>query len=241
MKSPNYYPVLALMFVAAAFGFIIGMYYMEANTGMPSVHDYILLASKQQHQVLLSPQQQAEKLTMLQQLDLPAVWPFAPEQPRWAFKGVQKASMTDGEADLIPLCNATFVERHPLTDSDYERSYTPGGPCSMPPGLLQKIQSGAAVKIIVVGGSMTRGRACFDGNRTLETCAWSSRLQARLNEVFQDSNITVVNKALPGFSYSNWTGSGMFGGLVDADVLIVDEQVNSHVSSCHMDTKVADT
>lgn len=230
-QSPNACPVFALLVVAAAFGFIMGMYYIEDTSGVPRAHNYIPLASRyQQVQQLLSQTQTAE---LAHNLDLPKVWPFAPEQPRWAFKGVLKPPVAEGEMDLIPLCNASFVEQHPLSDSDYARSYTPGEPCrSLPPGLLQKIQSGQAVRIVVVGGSMTQGRRCFDGKRSWQSCAWSSRLEDRLREVFSGKNITVHNAALPGFSYGHWLSSGMLESLTEADVVVIDEQVNSHVSCC---------
>lgn len=150
----------------------------------------------------------------------------------WQFKGVQKPPAAEGDMDLIPICNSTFLQQHPLSDADYRRSYRPGGPCSMPPNLLDKLSSGQPVNIKVVGGSMTQGRRCFDGKRAWRECAWSSRLQDRLQETFPNANVTVHNVAIPGYSYGHWLQSGMIDGLVSqTDILVVDEQVNSHVST----------
>lgn len=101
----------------------------------------------------------------------------------------------------------------------------------MPPDLLQKLDSGHPVEITVLGGSMTQGRRCLDGVRWQRDCSWSSRVQDRLRETFPAGNITVLNKAMPGFSYGHWVQSGMLDGLVQTDVLIIDEQVNSHVGA----------
>lgn len=157
-------------------------------------------------------------------------WPSPLLYTAWKFKGVQHPHTAEGDIALVPLCSASFTEHHPLTASDYQRSYRSGHPCNMPPGLLQKIQAGEPVKITVVGGSMTQGLRCYDGKRIMQACAWSRRLQDRLRETFPQANITVHNAALRGFSYGQWVVSGMFDGLVDTDVAIIDEQANSHVS-----------
>jgi hypothetical protein len=161
-----------------------------------------------------------------------AAWPSDLHPTSWQFSGVQKPRIAEGDIQLVPLCNASFVRQYPLTNADFERSYIPGSPCSMPPGLLQKMSSGQPVAITVVGGSMTQGRRCLDGKRWQRECSWSSRLQDRLRETFPTGNITVHNKAIPGYSYGHWLQSGMLDGLVQADVLVIDEQVNSHVSAC---------
>lgn len=160
-----------------------------------------------------------------------AAWPSDIHYTSWQFKGVQMPRVAEGDIELVPICNASFVRQYPLTSTDFKRSYIPGSPCSMPPGLLQKMSSGQPVTITVVGGSMTQGRRCIDGQRWQRECSWTSRLQDRLRETFPTGNITVQNKAIPGFSYNHWLQSGMLDGLVQADVMIIDEQVNSHVSA----------
>lgn len=158
-------------------------------------------------------------------------WPLEALHPsEWTFKGVQLPKIAEGDMDLVPVCNSTFYKQHPFNIEDYERSYTPGATCSMPADLLYKIKTGKPVLITVVGGSMTQGRRCTDGKRGWTHCAWSSRLDDRLKEAFPNSNVTVNNIAMPGFSYGHWLKNGMMDGMAHADVVIIDEQVNSHVS-----------
>lgn len=181
-----------------------------------------------------------EPFSLASEVGSTSVWPSDIHYTSWQFKGVQMPKIAEGDIDLVPICNASFVRQYPLTGLDFQRSYIPGNPCSMPSGLLQKMSSGQPVQITVVGGSMTQGRRCVDGVRWQRECSWSSRLQDRLHESFPTGNITVHNKAIPGFSYGHWLQSGMMDGLVQADVLVIDEQVNSHVSAGSQ-TPVLDT
>lgn len=216
-QCPSVFAILVTI-TAASLGIMLGMLYTQDAIGVQQ-----------------APQQPTQQTSTGAQglAGLPKVWPLAPhEAPSWFFKGVQHVrAKHQGDARLIPLCNDSFVDKHPLAAADYERSFTPGSVCSMPPGLLHKIQSGAPVRIVAVGGSMTQGRECIDGKRAWQTCAWPSRMHDRLNEIFSGSNITVKNAALPGFSYSNWLASGMLDSLTEADVVIVDQQVNSQVGA----------
>lgn len=100
----------------------------------------------------------------------------------------------------------------------------------MPQDMLRNLQSGQAVRITVVGGSVTVGHNCKDGNKTGTSCAWPQQLQQRLQQVFPNASITLRNKARPAYSYRNWLESGaMLDLLVDTDILLVDLQVNSQV------------
>lgn len=102
----------------------------------------------------------------------------------------------------------------------------------MPPGILERLQSGLPVRIVAIGGSMTAGHACFDGDRNGRACAWPQRMQERLLQMFPDhSNITVANMATPGQDYTAALSSGRIRNMIDADVLLVDLQVNSQVSN----------
>lgn len=139
---------------------------------------------------------------------------------------------------LAPWCNATFSKKHPLTAADYERSFTPGGACSMPRGLLDALETGSReVTISVVGGSMTHGVKCLDGehsscrDKMCENfkCAWPNKMQSRLQQLFPAGRVSVRNKARSGWSYSTWLESGAIDMLVETDVLIIDLQINSQV------------
>lgn len=148
----------------------------------------------------------------------------------WTFPGVTCCS-SEGDEPLCPWCNKTFTTRYPLQEAEhFQRSFIPGGPCAMPPGLLQKLKTGQPVKINVVGGSMTAGKFCNDKGRHQSACAWPARMRDRLLQLFPRADITVTNMAKPGFSYTSFMSTGSVHDLIDADVLFIDLQVNSQVS-----------
>jgi hypothetical protein len=133
---------------------------------------------------------------------------------------------------MCTYCNSSFTKQYPFTQAEhFQRSIHPGSPCSMPPDLLERLQRGSRnFTINIVGGSMTTGAGCVDGSRHQTTCAWGARMQDRLMQMFPKANLTVRNKVVPGRSYRNWLESARLAELSDADVLVVDLQVNSQVS-----------
>lgn len=89
-------------------------------------------------------------------------WPSTLPPAPWPFTGVQ-GFYAESDVTLSQWCNDTF-SRQPLTAADYDGAYTPGGPCSMPGGLLETLESGSReLMVTVVGGSMTHGSGCYEG------------------------------------------------------------------------------
>lgn len=149
----------------------------------------------------------------------------------WRIPGVRECH-AEGDNSICPWCNSTFTKQHPLSLQHFQRAYLPGEPCSMPAAVLQKLHSGEPLHISVLGGSMTEGVACNDGIRQQSACAWPSRLQERLMQVYPAANITVSNKARRGSHYGAWLEAGDLETFLDgADTLMIDLQVNSQVSS----------
>jgi hypothetical protein len=99
----------------------------------------------------------------------------------------------------------------------------------MPSDLLARLRAGDTIRMAVVGGSMTYGSGCNDGDRDNYACAWPRRFQERLQQVFPDANISVSNLAQPGWSYTPWLTSGLVDSLVAFDVVLIDLLVNSQV------------
>lgn len=77
---------------------------------------------------------------------------------------------------------------------------------------------------------MTVGANCIDGSRSGLQCAWPQRVLEHLLLLFPNASITLHNKAQGGRHYAAWIESGELDGLVtEADVLLIDLQVNSQV------------
>jgi hypothetical protein len=149
----------------------------------------------------------------------------------WRVPGVKECNV-EGDSSICSWCNATFTKQHPLSPQHFQRAYLPGRACSMPTVVLQKLQSGEPLHVHVLGGSMTHGTGCNDGLRSGPACAWPSRLQQRLMQAYPAANITVSNKARPGSHYGAWLAAGDLESLLEgADLVIIDLQVNSQVSS----------
>jgi len=171
-------------------------------------------------------------------------WPPSVPTAPWQFPGVWGA-YSESDTTLTPWCNATFSKQHPLTPADYDRSFTPGGNCSMPHGLYDVLESGSRELVItVVGGSMTLGTNClpssnpddwdpscpkYDRHCNNLLCSWPSKMQSRLQQLFPAGRISLRNKARPSWSYTTWLEAGVIDTLVETDVLIIDLQVNSQV------------
>lgn len=145
----------------------------------------------------------------------------------WTFPGVQQC-FGESDVSLCSWCNWTFTKQYPFVLEQFSRAYIPGA--RMPPGLLHKLQTGRPVSISIVGGSVTAGRDCRDGSRSQKGCAWPSRLQDRLLQLYPGANLTVVNLAMPAHHYFAWLTRGELSEAVQADVMLVDLQVNSVVS-----------
>jgi len=154
--------------------------------------------------------------------------PHSSLAPNWSFTGVQQC-VAEGDPDACTWCNSTFTVRYPLMAEHFQHAFIPGQPCSMPPGVLQRLQSNQSITIAVIGGSMTAGHGCFD-QRHGSQCAWPAKLQHRLQEMYPNASITVKNLARPGFSYTDVLSSGHIHTALNADVLLIDLQVNSQVS-----------
>lgn len=173
-------------------------------------------------------------------------WPPSVPTAPWQFSGVFPGAYSESDTTLTPWCNATFSKQHPLTPADYERSFKPGGNCSMPHELYDVLESGSRELVItVVGGSMTLGTNCLPSSNPDEwdpscpkydrhcnnlLCSWPSKMQTRLQQLFPAGRISLRNKARPSWSYTNWVEAGVIDMLVETDVLIIDLQVNSQVS-----------
>jgi hypothetical protein len=172
--------------------------------------------------------------------------PAADQQPghklfsTWHLPGVRECH-GEGDNSICQWCNSTLTKHHPLKFQHFQRAYLPGRACSMPTAVLQKLRYGEPLQISVLGGSMTEGVACNDGFRKESACAWPSRLQERLMQVYPAANITVSNKARRGSHYGAWLEAGDLETFLDgADILIIDLQVNSQVSSrsCALESPV---
>ena len=172
-------------------------------------------------------------------------WPPSVPAAPWQFPGVNgvNGSYSESDVTLTPWCNATFSKQHPLSAADYDRSFTPGGNCSMPHGLYDVLESGSRELVItVVGGSMTLGTNCLEGSMATNPrcplydrhcnnllCAWPNKMHSRLQQLLPAARVSVRNKARPSWSYTTWLEAGVIDMLVDTDVLIIDLQVNSQI------------
>lgn len=56
-------------------------------------------------------------------------------------------------------------------------------------------------------------------------------MKDRLELLYPSGRVTVRNMAQPAWSYSRWLEAGVIDTLVQSDVLIIDLQVNSQVTS----------
>lgn len=158
-----------------------------------------------------------------------------PLQRAWArarpvFDGVEGCHGAENSRDVCSTCNASFVRDFPLGPEAIRRSLVPGDPCPFVRA-ANKIRAGEQLNISVIGGSMTFGHGCVDGERRERSCAWSSRLAKKLGAILgrnAESSFSVHNLARPGWAYSQWAENvAAIAQVKGTDVVIVDLTVNS--------------
>lgn len=97
--------------------------------------------------------------------------------------------------------------------------------------VMQKLANGAAVKIMVLGGSFTLGGGCSqhhsnNGNLTGRDCAWAARLLHWLRLAFPRSTIHLQNKAQGGSPSAVILGGIGLRNFSGVDLVFVDSLVN---------------
>lgn len=143
------------------------------------------------------------------------------------FDSIAGCAGEGNDPELCNECSQRFTSSYPLTIDDVQRSLVPGNFCNFR-HIADKVRSAEPLHIYVVGGSMTAGHGCVDGNRQDATCAWPSRLKSKLSAYFNASEVHVHNVARPGWDYGTFVENpDAIEELVEADVVIVDLVVNS--------------
>ena len=85
------------------------------------------------------------------------------------------------------------------------------------------------LRIVVLGGSMTAGAACKQGNAYNKNCAWGHRLEFQLQSYFGENRVEVTNLARGGTQSEVALGSlySLLGAIEQKpDILISDYSVN---------------
>ena len=124
----------------------------------------------------------------------------------------------EGDSETCNWCLDSFAEKYPLSAEDIQRCYFEGNPCLWTE-LVRKYDAGEVIHIAVIGTSMTAGHGCHD--KSPGGCDWP----ARLERLFNSSNVVVHNYAVPAADYDHYLASGDLQSI-ECDLLLVDLAVN---------------
>jgi hypothetical protein len=106
---------------------------------------------------------------------------------------------------------------------------------------MRKAAEGAPVTVTVLGGSMTAGILCADGERVLQNCSWSARVASWVADFLSAPRVTYNNLArgattlvgfLPAVPHVLWQlqdrvkFGGASGGLDGTSLLLLDFSIN---------------
>mmetsp|Transcript_120490 Transcript_120490/g.292407 ORF Transcript_120490/g.292407 Transcript_120490/m.292407 type:complete len:526 (+) Transcript_120490:31-1608(+) len=164
-------------------------------------------------------------------MDISMEWDTLQPRPRTEF--------AEARNDTCGALNKSAAFRSPadpLTDDTFTRLPVNGTYDVRFQNLFDKLSSGKSVKMVVLGGSFTAGVDCSEpadgGAITSFRCAWPSRVQAILSELFPQSSISLLNMAHGGTTSSVILGAialllrDVEGGIDEIDLIVLDTLVN---------------
>ena len=116
---------------------------------------------------------------------------------------------------------------YPFTLADLTRSLTLGNRCTFLRAFA-RADAGFALRLSVIGGSMTRGSGCCADPSAWQHCAWPHHLEKWLATVRPAWRVTMHNAAVGGCGSACWAHKLQSGrhAALDADIILVDTGVN---------------
>lgn len=116
---------------------------------------------------------------------------------------------------------------YPLSSTQFQHSFTPGARKTWS-RVVEHLEKGNDVNIVVIGGSMTTGSGCGprSSDGTYLSCAWSTYVSSWLTRQYPSWKITLTNIAIGGMSAGNWYS---WPKIKSSDIYIIDTTVNAQV------------